>query len=63
MVEGGAHTLESFIRENLWNEAYVFTGTPVFVDGITAPDINKTYLSDTIIFEKQKIEIYTNKIK
>ncbi|SHM34237.1 diaminohydroxyphosphoribosylaminopyrimidine deaminase [Cyclobacterium lianum] len=37
LVEGGAALLESFIRQGLWDEARVFTGTGSFGLGIPAP--------------------------
>ena len=37
IVEGGALTLDSFIRQGLWDEARVFVGTPVFEKGLKAP--------------------------
>jgi len=40
IIEGGAHTLNSFISEGLWDEARVFTGEAVLGQGITAPYIN-----------------------
>lgn len=61
MVEGGAHTLEAFVKEELWNEAYIFTGTPKFINGIKAPRINPNHLSETIYFGEQKLEIFKNK--
>ena len=40
IIEGGAHTLTSFINEGLWDEARVFTGETVLGRGIKAPCIN-----------------------
>ena len=37
IIEGGAQTLQTFIDENLWDEARVFTGTVEFNDGVKAP--------------------------
>lgn len=37
IVEGGAHLLNSFIEDGLWDEARVFTGTKIFQDGVPAP--------------------------
>ncbi|MBV8388683.1 MAG: dihydrofolate reductase family protein, partial [Mucilaginibacter sp.] len=39
IIEGGAHTLNSFIKEGLWDEARVFTGEAVLESGIKAPCI------------------------
>jgi diaminohydroxyphosphoribosylaminopyrimidine deaminase/5-amino-6-(5-phosphoribosylamino)uracil reductase len=40
IIEGGAHTLSSFINEGLWDEARVFTGEAILGQGIKAPFIN-----------------------
>jgi diaminohydroxyphosphoribosylaminopyrimidine deaminase/5-amino-6-(5-phosphoribosylamino)uracil reductase len=40
MVEGGAHTLASFINSALWDEARVFTSASHFEKGIAAPRLN-----------------------
>lgn len=39
IIEGGAHTLHSFIKAGLWDEARIFTGTATLTNGIKAPDI------------------------
>ncbi len=40
IVEGGARTLNSFIEENIWDEARVFTGETTFGSGLRAPKIH-----------------------
>ncbi|MBS1526433.1 MAG: bifunctional diaminohydroxyphosphoribosylaminopyrimidine deaminase/5-amino-6-(5-phosphoribosylamino)uracil reductase RibD [Bacteroidetes bacterium] len=42
IIEGGAHTLHSFIEAGLWDEARIFTGSPVLKEGIKAPYIAGT---------------------
>ncbi len=37
IIEGGSQTLQTFIDENLWDEARVFTGKSHFKEGILAP--------------------------
>jgi diaminohydroxyphosphoribosylaminopyrimidine deaminase/5-amino-6-(5-phosphoribosylamino)uracil reductase len=37
IIEGGAQTLQTFIDENLWDEARVFIGNNNFENGIKAP--------------------------
>ncbi|TRX22419.1 bifunctional diaminohydroxyphosphoribosylaminopyrimidine deaminase/5-amino-6-(5-phosphoribosylamino)uracil reductase RibD [Flavobacterium franklandianum] len=37
IIEGGAQTLQTFINENLWDEARVFIGNQSFSTGIKAP--------------------------
>ncbi len=39
IIEGGAQTLQSFINENLWDEARIFIGDTVFDKGLKAPII------------------------
>ncbi len=60
IIEGGQKTLQTFIGENLWDEARVFIGPAEFKEGILAPkflgkliseekitsDILKTYKND-----------------
>ena len=37
IIEGGSQTLQTFIDENLWDEARVFIGNNNFETGIKAP--------------------------
>ncbi|MBP6587861.1 MAG: riboflavin biosynthesis protein RibD, partial [Flavobacterium sp.] len=39
IIEGGRQTLQTFIDENLWDEARLFIGTNSFDNGIKAPII------------------------
>lgn len=54
IIEGGSKTLQTFINENLWDEARVFTGNVSFKKGIKAPnflkkmDFEKTITNDTL---------------
>lgn len=60
IVEGGKQLLETFIAENLWDEAHVFIGNKNFENGIAAPTIKGVpFYSETI--EKDKLEVYTKK--
>ncbi len=47
IIEGGAKTLQTFIDENLWDEARVFTGVSIFKNGTKAP-----ILEGELIFKK-----------
>ncbi len=40
IIEGGAHTLNSFIEAGLWDEARIFTGPAELEKGIRPPEIN-----------------------
>ncbi|GLB49757.1 riboflavin biosynthesis protein RibD [Neptunitalea sp. Y10] len=60
IIEGGAQTLQTFINENLWDEARVFTGNTIFEKGIKAPHINKPFTQQKQILDNQ-LHIYKNK--
>ncbi len=59
IVEGGAKTLQTFIDENLWDEARVFKGIPLFKEGIKAPLINGNLVSETKI-KQDSLKIVLN---
>lgn len=40
IVEGGAKTINLFIKAGLWDEARVFTGPQIWTKGIPAPTVN-----------------------
>lgn len=40
LVEGGAQLLKRFLASDFWDEARVIQGTPVFVQGTAAPELN-----------------------
>ncbi|NVK26650.1 MAG: bifunctional diaminohydroxyphosphoribosylaminopyrimidine deaminase/5-amino-6-(5-phosphoribosylamino)uracil reductase RibD [Flavobacteriia bacterium] len=44
LVEGGKQTLNQFISEDLWDEAFVLTGQAEFKSGLKAPEINNAKL-------------------
>ena len=41
IVEGGLQTLQTFIDEDLWDEARVFVGNKEFKKGVPSPQLNK----------------------
>jgi diaminohydroxyphosphoribosylaminopyrimidine deaminase/5-amino-6-(5-phosphoribosylamino)uracil reductase len=57
IVEGGTQTLQTFIDENLWDEALVFSGDSTFKDGIKAPEIKKKFAEEYIINDVLKTYI------
>jgi diaminohydroxyphosphoribosylaminopyrimidine deaminase/5-amino-6-(5-phosphoribosylamino)uracil reductase len=59
IVEGGAKTLQTFIDENLWDEARVFTGNICFKNGIKAPNFYGISPMKKNI-EHDILNIYTN---
>ncbi|MEP3836679.1 MAG: bifunctional diaminohydroxyphosphoribosylaminopyrimidine deaminase/5-amino-6-(5-phosphoribosylamino)uracil reductase RibD [Algibacter sp.] len=59
IIEGGAKTLQTFIDENLWDEARVFIGQSQFKDGINAPKLKGTLISEEKI-QSDRLNIYKN---
>jgi len=59
IIEGGSKTLQTFINENLWDEARIFSGASHFKDGIKAP-----VFSGHMLYKEQLLEdtlkVYTN---
>lgn len=60
IVEGGAYTHHSFIKDNLWDEALVFKGRIYYTKGIAAPVLQAQpdHISD---FSGDKLMTYYNK--
>ena len=59
IIEGGAKTLQSFINNNLWDEARIFIGPHVFNSGTKAPTIFRKLISEKSILE-DTLKIYKN---
>jgi diaminohydroxyphosphoribosylaminopyrimidine deaminase/5-amino-6-(5-phosphoribosylamino)uracil reductase len=59
IVEGGAFVINQFIKENLWDEARVFTGPVSFESGISAP-ILPAKPQETISIQEDILHIYHN---
>ncbi|MBJ6369007.1 bifunctional diaminohydroxyphosphoribosylaminopyrimidine deaminase/5-amino-6-(5-phosphoribosylamino)uracil reductase RibD [Snuella sedimenti] len=59
IIEGGLQTLQSFINENLWDEARVFTGNMHFHKGIKAPNLKGRLMSQHIIMS-DLLKLYKN---
>ena len=57
IIEGGSQTLQTFIDENLWNEARVFTGSTSFKTGIKAPELIGNLISESQI-KNDLLKIY-----
>jgi diaminohydroxyphosphoribosylaminopyrimidine deaminase/5-amino-6-(5-phosphoribosylamino)uracil reductase len=61
IIEGGASTLNEFIKEGLWDEARVFTAPVSFGSGIRAPqlinaelDSQENIMGDTVSYFRRK---------
>lgn len=61
MIEGGAKTLEIFMRNNLWDEARVITGNITAGEGVRAPLPAGAHLAETIDSDGDTIHIYEPK--
>ena len=59
IIEGGRQTLQTFIDEDLWDEARIFIGNIAFENGIKAPNI-ALERSDKYSIGNDKLVISTN---
>ena len=59
IIEGGAKTLQTFIDENLWDEARVFSGQVQFKNGVQAPIFSGRLISNENILT-DTLKIYKN---
>ncbi|MEM5566463.1 bifunctional diaminohydroxyphosphoribosylaminopyrimidine deaminase/5-amino-6-(5-phosphoribosylamino)uracil reductase RibD [Psychroserpens sp. AS72] len=59
IIEGGTKTLQTFIDENLWDEARIFTGNTTFKYGIKAPEFYGKLISEEKIID-DTLHIYVN---
>jgi diaminohydroxyphosphoribosylaminopyrimidine deaminase/5-amino-6-(5-phosphoribosylamino)uracil reductase len=55
IIEGGRQTLQTFIDENLWDEARVFSGNTIFTKGTLAPTLRKSYCEKQLIDQDELI--------
>lgn len=60
IIEGGAKTLQTFIDENLWDEARIFIGKTKFKEGIKAPNLKKGRLISEQNILDDCLKIYKN---
>lgn len=59
IIEGGLKTLQTFIDNNLWDEARVFTGISEFHKGVKAPEFSGKMFSKTTL-ERDTLKFYKN---
>jgi diaminohydroxyphosphoribosylaminopyrimidine deaminase/5-amino-6-(5-phosphoribosylamino)uracil reductase len=57
IIEGGRQTLQSFIDENLWDEARIFIGKTNFNKGTKAPFISRKNSTKTNILNDELIQL------
>ncbi|MEP1094926.1 MAG: bifunctional diaminohydroxyphosphoribosylaminopyrimidine deaminase/5-amino-6-(5-phosphoribosylamino)uracil reductase RibD [Cyclobacteriaceae bacterium] len=60
IVEGGTQTLNSFIEEDCWDEARIFTASEKFGSGISAPKIEGKLIGEET-FSGDILKTYRNK--
>jgi diaminohydroxyphosphoribosylaminopyrimidine deaminase/5-amino-6-(5-phosphoribosylamino)uracil reductase len=59
IVEGGAKTLQTFIDEGLWDEAFIFEGAAEFEEGVPSPRLKGKVLSEETI-KDDTLKIFKN---
>ena len=59
IIEGGRQTLQTFIDENLWDEARVFRGAIILNEGIKAPEFRAKLMATKAIIDDELL-IFTN---
>ena len=57
IIEGGLQTLQSFIDQNIWDEARIFIGNTSFEKGTKAPIIQKNNPTKTYILSDELLNI------
>ncbi len=62
IVEGGAQLLQSFISENLWDEARIFTANHNLSEGVVAPKISGEIVQQ-INIENDQLTVLTRQLK
>ena len=55
IIEGGTKLLQSFIDQNLWDEARIFTGNKWLGEGVKGPVINGKFTSKENILDDELI--------
>ncbi len=53
IIEGGKQTLQTFIDENLWDEARIFRGNLLIENGVKAPDLHSKEIIRKSIIEDE----------
>lgn len=60
VVEGGSILLNSFLRDGLWDEAFVYTGNQFFGRGVEAPHISGEIIGSEML-DDCKLHVLRNK--
>lgn len=59
IVEGGAFTLQKFIDNNFWDEAYIFTSNKILKTGIPAPHLTGK-IAESVAVGTDLLTIFSN---
>jgi diaminohydroxyphosphoribosylaminopyrimidine deaminase/5-amino-6-(5-phosphoribosylamino)uracil reductase len=59
IIEGGSRTLQTFINENLWDEARIFKGETFFGSGLPAPKLYGRLVGEQSILT-DTLSVFTN---
>lgn len=59
LVEGGATLLNSFIKQNLWHEARIFTSDKILSNGVNAPKLSGK-ITDTLQLKNDTLVVIKN---
>ncbi|MCF8294557.1 MAG: bifunctional diaminohydroxyphosphoribosylaminopyrimidine deaminase/5-amino-6-(5-phosphoribosylamino)uracil reductase RibD [Bacteroidales bacterium] len=63
LVEGGTRLLQSFLEQDIWDEARVFEGNKFFGDGIKAPHISLNPFKEEFIGDSRLMYFYQNPVQ
>jgi diaminohydroxyphosphoribosylaminopyrimidine deaminase/5-amino-6-(5-phosphoribosylamino)uracil reductase len=58
IIEGGSQVIQTFIDENLWDEARVFTSDIQLKKGLKSPKLNSNYINKKIKDDQLKLFIH-----
>jgi diaminohydroxyphosphoribosylaminopyrimidine deaminase/5-amino-6-(5-phosphoribosylamino)uracil reductase len=59
IIEGGAQTLQTFIDENLWDEARIFIGKTMFREGTLVPKLKGRLIQENALLQ-DTLKTYVN---
>jgi diaminohydroxyphosphoribosylaminopyrimidine deaminase/5-amino-6-(5-phosphoribosylamino)uracil reductase len=60
-VEGGPYVLNEFIHAGLWDEARVIIGSHSQPDGVKAPALSHSLLTEETLLDGDRILYYRNR--
>ena len=63
IIEGGRHTLQSFIDAGLWDEARVFESKAELQQGVSAPILKDFSKTSTVLIDSDCLHFYQHLTK